>query len=201
MNALDAANYFAVIVGLICNWKSERGDESGDKFDDFLNYLLIHHFETLRGEILESRDLQVHLKGLLSGDLSSISGKLDVISQGMAALAEKMDALGPLVQSLGTSGEGLSEQAAQILKVFDQSDAEEMIWMFEGAEFMFLPSQMSLSFSEKRYVRADLESLLGLGFLKMADSPDPDARRFVLTRLGSRYAGNLPKVSIGGLDS
>ena len=198
LDPTTAANTLATVIGLICNWKAERGAAAADKFQDFLTYLTDHHFEALRSDIAASQNLQVQLRGLLTLNLAAMSEQLNAVSQGIAALSGKLDAMAPLARAIGASGEGLSEQASQILKVLEQTDSTSMVEEpGGGGAFQFLPSSMGISFSETRFISSDLDALENLGMIKRSWTPDPSIKLYEITRFGAQYAAKLPMVNIG----
>jgi hypothetical protein len=192
MTPVETASYFATIIGLICNWRTERGTQTIDQFGDFLSYLLQHHFEGLHDEIAHSQELQIRLRDLLSKDFAFISEKLDLISEGMVCLASKMDALSPLAGAFHATGESLSNQALGMLKAFDVSQAHEMVW--SGGSGFKLTGKGGFHVIEKRFASADVQALLDHGFIKKNPVDNSLWQFFSLTRLGSRYAKELPSL-------
>ena len=195
MEPIIAANYLATLVGLICNWKAERGSAAADKFQDFLNYLLVHHFEILRSEILASRDLQSQLETLLSQDLGFISEKLNLVCQGLSSLSDKVDALAPLVRSLGATTEELSDQAMSILKVLEQSGSTRAIMFRDGEHFGLLPHGGQFGFSEApRFIVEDMEALVAFGLLNLVEYNNSGDPIYSITRRGVALVKDKPEI-------
>lgn len=61
ISPIEASTLFATLVGLICNWKQERGSQATDRYQDFMLWLSHHHHDNLRERIFESDELQREL--------------------------------------------------------------------------------------------------------------------------------------------
>jgi hypothetical protein len=90
MPLLEASTLLATLVGLICNWKQERGSQATDRYQDFMLWLSHHHHDNLRERIFESDELQRELNSLLQQDLSVLGIKLDTIAGAISAVANKL---------------------------------------------------------------------------------------------------------------
>ena len=90
MPSLEASTLLATLVGLICNWKQERGSQATDRYQDFMLWLSHHHHDSLRERIFESDELQRELHSLLQQDLSVLGIKLDTIAGAISAVANKI---------------------------------------------------------------------------------------------------------------
>ena len=111
MPLIEASTILATLVGLICNWKQERGAQATDRFQDFMVWLSHHHFESLRERIYASEELQRELTALLQQDFAVLGTKMDVITGAISAVADKIDSLSQVGRAIGIDGEALSEQA------------------------------------------------------------------------------------------
>lgn len=137
MTPIEASALLATIVGLICNWKQERGENATDRYQDFMACLVQHNFNDLNERIFASEELQRDLSALLSQDLSLISTKLDTIVGSLSAVARKIDSFAQLGRALGSDREEISEQAVIILKIFDQIGANRMVYDNERYQISF----------------------------------------------------------------
>ena len=90
-------------------------------------WLSHHHFESLRERIFDSDELQRELTALIQQDLSVLGFRLDTIVGVTSAVADKTDSLSQVGRALGTDTEALSDQAVEVLKVFDQIGASRMV--------------------------------------------------------------------------
>lgn len=197
------AGTLATIVGLICNWKQEKGSQDQDRFQSFITWLSNHNFNDLKERIFESDDLQRNLNDLLRSDLTEISAKLDTLCSGLSALALRIEGVSGLAESLrAADGEKLSVQACAILKIFADSEADEMIYRtpgFVGGRshvelYLVGGTQGAIHPDEPRFVSNDLESLCLLGLLSPHGHTGDGYPILVLTRSGARFAAQLAAV-------
>jgi hypothetical protein len=196
MDPLTGASAFATIVGLLCNWKQERGSQDQKRFESFITWLEVHHFEGLKDRIFESDELQRSLHQLLGNDLNSLSKKLDALTSSLSAVAERIDGFDAVGESLSTPGELLSEQGFALLKAFASNEgAAEMILFhrnFLGGDSMtdihFLPAGGSFEVTEARFIKDDLTALQFLGLIRHSDSNNDGDPIYSLTRAGLKVA-------------
>lgn len=196
MNPIEASTILATLVGLICNWKQERGSQATDRFQDFMVWLSHHHFESLRERIFASDELQRQLGELLQQDLADLGAKLDAIAGAISSVADKIDTLSQVGRALGASAEALSDQAAEILKFFDQSGAIRLLVSDFPRACVFLPENRVVQFSEARFVEADVAALESLGFINLVDQNSSGSPIYALTRAGTAFASTLPELAI-----
>lgn len=196
MNPIEASSLLATLVGLICNWRQERSGQAEDRFQDFMVWLSHHHFEGLRDRIFDSEELQRDLALLLQQDLSVLGNRLDTIAGAISAVADKIDSLSQVGRALGTDTEALSDQAAEVLKVFDQIGASRMIVFDHRPEVRFLPSGEGTQFDEGRFLETDVAALESMGFIRMVDQNKSGNPIYAITRAGSGFAATLPVVSL-----
>ncbi len=196
MTPIEASSILATLVGLICNWSQERSGQSEDRFQDFMVWLSHHHFEGLRERICDSEELQRDLASLLQQDLSVLCSRLDTIAGAISAVADKIDSLSQVGRALGTDTEALSDQATEVLKVFDQMAASRMIVFDHRPEVRFLPSGQGIQFDEGRFLETDVTALEIMGFIRMVDQNNSGNPIYAITRAGSAFAATLPAVSL-----
>jgi hypothetical protein len=196
MLPIEATSLLATLVGLICNWSQERGGVEADRFQDFITWLTHHNFEQIRERIFDSEELQRELASLLQQDLSVLGSRLDTIAGAISAVADKIDSLSQVGRALGTDTEALSDQAAEVLKVFDQSGASRMVVFDHEPVCLFLPSGMSVTFSDARFLETDVAALESMGFIRMVDQNNSGNPIYAITRAGSAFAATLPAVEL-----
>lgn len=194
INPIEASATFATIVGLICNWKNERAAQATDRYQDFMAWLVQHNFNDLNDRIFASEELQRDLSKLLSQDLSVISSKLDTIVGSLSAVADKIDSLSQLSHTLGVDTAALSEQATRILKIFDQLQANRMIYstFFHQCIYDNRPE----SFDDKRFVLSDIQALEKMNFIRHVDQSNSGEPIYSITRQGSAFAQQLPDLAL-----
>ena len=191
MTPLEASSIFATLVGLICNWRDERGREPTDKFQDFITWLTSHNFHALKERIFESDELQRQLNDLLRQDFGSLSTKLDTVSSAISAISDKIDSFGQVGRALRTATESVSEQAIAILKVFDHFQAQRMIVFDFPPCLGFLPGGRSINVGEARFLETDVAALAGCGLIELVDHNGSGNPIYGLTRAGARVASSV----------
>jgi AAA+ ATPase superfamily predicted ATPase len=194
MNPIEASALLATIIGLICNWKNERAAQATDRYQDFMAWLLQHNFNELSERIYQSEELQRDLATLLQQDLSVISTKLDTIVCSISAVADKIDSLSQISRTLGADTNELSEQATEIIKIFDQLEAQRMI--YSNAFHQCIYDFKAVAFRDKRFILADIQSLEKMSFLRRVDHNNNGDPIYVITRQGSSFAQQLPEISL-----
>lgn len=196
MSPIEASSILATLVGLICSWRQERSGQAEDRFQDFMVWLSHHHFEGLSERIFGSEELQRELTSLLQQDLSVLGSKLETITGAISAVADKIDSLSQVGRALGTDTEALSDQAAEVLKVFDQIGASRMVVFDHEPVCLFLPNQMTVTFSDGRFLETDVAALESMGFIRMVDQNNSGNPIYAITRAGSAFAATLPAVDL-----
>lgn len=181
----------ATLVGLLCNWKQERGSVAQDRFQDFITWLEQHHFNDLKLRITSSEELQRELNSLLRDDVASLAAKLESISSGIAEIGSKLDHFEALVGLLGAASHELSDQAIAVLHTFYSTEGATCFQLgYLGPDddvHIFIPGIQDLQVKEPRFLIAEIEALCRLGFLKSREA-GADQVEYHLTRSGAAYA-------------
>lgn len=198
MALLETSMILATLVGLLCNWKQERGAAAQDRFQDFIIWLEQHNFNDLRDRIIGSDVLQQELNLLLREDLSALSTKLDSISSGIYAIAGKLDHFSAITQFLVPGIENLSQQACQLLKEFVMSGKDELIvWNSNPSEnsyhALISPGGPYIKVGKPRLLGADLDDLMRLNLLRKVPTDKKKHTAFGLTNPGEVFASMLPE--------
>jgi hypothetical protein len=61
---------------------------------------------------------------------------------------------------------------------------------------LFLPSGMSVTFSDARFLETDVAAIDSMGFIRMVDQNKSGNPIYAITRAGSAFAATLPVVSL-----
>ena len=125
-----------------------------------------------------------------------MTSKLDTIVGSLSAVADKIDSLAQVGRALGTNIEALSEQATEILKVFDQLGASRMVVFDHEPVCLFLPISSAVSFSDGRFLETDVAALETMGFIRMVDHNSSGNPIYAITRSGSSFSVRLPEVKL-----
>lgn len=119
------AMLLATLVGLICNFRQERGAREALTHRQFAEWLAAHRFQGLSDQIANTFHLQSEVDALLREDHQAIMAKLGEIERMMAALLSRVPGFGELARAVHPEWE-LSEQALEILRTFVESGSP---WM------------------------------------------------------------------------
>lgn len=203
--AQSAVSTLTTLVGLICNWRQERGLTEAASFNEFLTWLLSHNFEKLHQQILASEDLQISLNELLREDTAELSKKLDAACSALASISSKIDALAPVASALHAKATGLSVQAVEILKYFAESGAQNMfvvpVHTTSMRYLLFYPNGGQIGVEEPRLLADDLATLENFGLIRLVEYNSDGKPVYGLTREGIALADQLPAVEIKGKPS
>jgi hypothetical protein len=162
MSPLEASTILATLVGLLCNWKQERGAVAQDRFQDFITWLTQHHFNALREQIEGSAELQRELGQLLREDSKSLSAKLDIVCEGISSLSQRIESLSGIANALDSKGDSLSDQAIALLQLFTDSGATRMVAFdpHPGMDnILLLPNTQAYRLSDVRFMEDDLNAV------------------------------------------
>ncbi len=92
-----------------------------------------------------------------------LGSRLDTIAGAISVVADKIDFLAQVGRALGTDTDALSDQAAEVLKVFDQTEVGRMVVFDHEPVCLFLPNQMTLTSSDDRFLETDVAALESMG--------------------------------------
>lgn len=159
-------------------------------------WLAQHNFNSISERIYDSEELQRELTALLHQDLSVLSSKLDIITGAISAVGDKIDYLSQVSHALGVDKQSLSEQAAEILKVFDQLGASRMLFSDMPLACVFMPGNQVVQFSETRFMETDVATLESMGFTKLVDHNTSGNPIYAITRAGTAFAATQPEVAL-----
>lgn len=193
---IGCVNWSVQLIGLLSAWKQDRKSESDDNFQDFMIWLENHNFNAIKERILESEELHRDLNSILQKDLSSISEKLDLISEAVMAVSRQIRGFDRLLENITTDEFDLSDQACSILRQFAESHQTDLIYhhirSHDQEAHRFHPSIKNIS--EPRLIKADLDSLLKFGYLKITGYTERDGTpKYSLTRPGVKFAAELAR--------
>jgi hypothetical protein len=177
---------FAAIVGLLGQYRSEKGGKEQLEYHDFMEWLAkANHTQTK--ELLEiNTKATIYIKALLNQDHKIFKQKLDKIDAAITAFASTIEGFDSLAQAVNPSSI-LSEQAISILKQFQDSGASKALElkMLSGTEYMFIDASGKLQINEPRFVDDDLTTLLECGLLRHDYNSKGD-KLYIFTRAASR---------------
>lgn len=190
MEPLSTASAFATIVGLVCNFRSERQSGQQDDYNEFLRWMDNVRHKELIEELNSNVSLAQGVKALLEDNHEQIMVKLKALESSMSAVASHINGLREISQALSPA-HGLSDQAFSILKqLYDSGGSfflELKILGGTSYQVMDASSNNVIEINEERFVEDDLNQLCDLGLL-IPDHNRQGHRLFRLTRSAAKLA-------------
>lgn len=184
------AESFAVIVGLLGQYRSERGSQAQLEFNDFMEWLAkANHTET-KGLLELNVNTTIYIKALLNQDHKLFKEKLDKIDAAITAFASTIDGFDVLANAVNPSAT-LSGQAVNILEQFQASGATKVLEVKRtgGSQYLFIETSGGLEITEPRFVSDDLKILIEYGLLRHEYNSKGD-NLYIFTRAASNLVGN-----------
>ena len=168
MNPTEAATTFATLVGLVCNFRQEKGEREALDHRKFIEWLEYHRHEELKQLIVNTAALRTEVDNLLRSDHALMLQKLDCIGEILVSLLSRLDEFRGLALAVAPNAD-LSEQAILFLRQFTASDADGLYYSdYGGGQFSLIllgGSGEQMSITEPRFIRDDLDKLTALGLL------------------------------------
>ena len=165
MDPLTASLTFSTIVGLICNFKQERGANNSATRDEFMAYLEHHRHQEIKDLITRTHLLSEEVDHLLHEEHAVIIAKLNNVNSLLATLVSKIDGLSGFARVLVPSSV-LSEQAFKILCDFFDSTSDTMEERRKGDRLgLVLQNRNHLVLDDQRFLSDDLITLCRLDLL------------------------------------
>lgn len=188
MDPLTAATTFSTIVALVAEFRSQRHDDTADKFEEFASWLAENRHEEVLSLLQQNVNTTLSIKGLLAINRKVLEQKLDLLDRTLASLASTLDGFSQLASAVRPEAR-LSEQAISIIKQFKAAGASRALELkmlsSPHPELHFIDgSQGPISFPEPQFFEDDLRSLVDVGLLRLDFNPSGD-RVFLFTRMAS----------------
>ncbi|MCW5200639.1 hypothetical protein VU07_02340 [Desulfobulbus sp. F4] len=201
MDPLTSAGLFATIIGLLCNYKSER---SSTDLNEFMRWLEEKHHETIAASIQNNAELENNLTSFLNIKHEELVGHLQRLDLLFASVAGKLDEFSGIAKAIHRKML-FSMQAVSILTQLVDSGAECFI---ESAEFYGTPYPTFYiiggnkekieyeHYGEARFVEDDLNTLINNKLLRLSISTGRyRERKFHITRSAALFITELKKKS------
>ena len=187
MDPITASTSLATIVGLICNYKQERGAKNDLDHRDFIEWLEYHRHEDIKNLITNTHGLQEEVNQLLREDHAEILKKLDSINEALSQVLSRVSGFEVFAQKLGNGAE-LSEQALSILHQFADSKLKQFVYLTDRDELLLLPPPNLIMVEDVRFLHDDLHTLEMFDFIRVSDHSGNGDPIYSLTRSGVHYA-------------
>ncbi len=154
MDPLTAATTLATLIGLICNYRQEKGNRSALDHQKFIEWLEYHRHEQLKNLVVNTVALQNEVSNMLKS---------------------------PALNS--NEDKQLSEQALSILRQFANSGAEDFFYEnYGGGNFTLgWDAGTEIEITELRFLEDDLDKLVQVGLL-LPEQTGSKMLRFRLAR-------------------
>jgi hypothetical protein len=187
MEALTAATSFATLVGLLCNFRQEKGNSESLDHRKFIEWLEYHRHEELKNLIVNTTAWRTEVDNLLRSDHATMFQKLDRIGEILVGLMSRLDDFKGLALAVAPNAE-LSDQSISILRQFVQSGADYFFYLnYGGDQFSLgIPNGNQFEVTEMRFIGDDLDKLVGLGLLTVELNSQGDPL-FHITRSAVRF--------------
>ncbi|WP_298941195.1 hypothetical protein [uncultured Psychromonas sp.] len=179
---MELISSFATLIGLICNFKSERRTASDDEYKEFMEWLETKRHKDVINEIHSNHLLGISIKSLLARNHDAILQKLNQLDSSLIELASQIEGFTDVAAAISPHA-GLSEQAFSILKQFDLSGGSVFLEIKDssGNCYQVMDAQGSIEITDARFIDDDLDKLCRLGLL-IPDRNKSGGRLFRLTR-------------------
>jgi hypothetical protein len=170
MDPVTISTTLATLVGLICNYRQEKGSQEQLDHRKFIEWLEYHRHEEIKNLICETYHLQSEVDALLREDSQRLAAKLNSIEEMLARLLSRVQGFTPVVHALHPGIE-LSSQALEILSLFVTSDADRLVILQapDGPKFALFPtsggSAPTYRVPEPRFLDDDVRCLVQLGLI------------------------------------
>lgn len=182
MDPLTGASAFATIVGLVCNFKSQRSSAGVDEYQDFISSLNQEKYSEIIAELQTNNALSSGIKSLLDDNHDEVMSKLKALEASMIAVSSHISGLKEISESLiGSSS--ISDQAFSILKQLNHSGGSFFleVKMMGGTIYQVMDADGTIEMNEPRFVEDDLSKLCESGLL-LLDYNSKGERLFRFTR-------------------
>ncbi|MGO1296347.1 MAG: hypothetical protein ACTMIA_03435 [Vibrio sp.] len=189
---MEAFGSLATIIGLICNFKSERRASSDDEYKEFVEWLDTKRHKSVLSEIDSNHLLSLSIKSLLNQNHEVVIEKLSGLDRSLIQLASQIDGLKEVANAIDPNTE-LSAQAISIIKQFMKSEGSFFLEMkmLGGTLYHIMDGNGGmLDYDEPRFLDDDLNQLCNLGLLRLDYNPKNE-RLFRITRATTRYIEQL----------
>ena len=183
MDPLSVASSFAMIVGLLSNFKAEQ---SCTNLNDFISWLKEKHHDEVVASIERNQVLSSQLTQMLSSNHEELINKLNQLDLLISSVAGQLEGFSGLARTIHSESV-FSNQAISILRQFVESGArmmmEHKIMNRDGGNDYHLMEggYGKIEYSEPRFIEDDLKTLVGAGLLSLQYTPK-GTRQFLITR-------------------
>ena len=187
MDLLTSATTFSTIIGLLCNFKTER---SSGEMNDFILWLKEKRHEDVATGIENNLALTKQLTDILGTNHEILIKKLESLDELLSTVATHIDSFSGLAKTIHPHAE-LSTQALSVLKQLVNSGAklfmEHKNMTGDPDEYRLMDGAYGpINYDEPRFIDNDLNILVRLGLLQL-EIASKGSQRFLVTREAVRF--------------
>ncbi len=183
MEPLATAGAFATIIGLLCNFKSER---KGKKLDEFILWLKEKHHEDIISYIQSQDAVTNEITTLLAREHEEVISRLDQLDAIISTIAAHLNQLPALAISIHPHAL-ISNQAFSVLKQLVKSGAKYLLedkslrGEYSVKYLLMEGARGEIKCDEPRFIEDDVESLQSLGLLRL-EYGSRGSKKYYVTR-------------------
>lgn len=188
---MPIAESFAVLVGLLSQFKASGDARKQSDFNAFMDWLIKTNHQDVIDLLEKNTATTTYIKSILNQDREWLREKLERIDSVLTAYAGTLEGFSDLAYSVNPQS-ALSEQALSILKQIDKSGAYTIIEdvTLAGRSYVFSEKHGAVEISDDRFARDDFETLASFGLLRK-DTNKNGANLYIYTREASNLVKKL----------
>lgn len=166
MDPLTLAFSFSTIIGLICNYRSERREHVEEKYSDFLIWLSDTKREDIKQLIVGNVGISKGIETLLLENRDIFLEKLEVIEGIVLNLSTQIPGFDSLAKAINHNAE-VSNQAISIISQLEKTGFSKMLEIESDQKnyLVVFGNNLNLNIEEPRFLDDDLNKLVSLGLL------------------------------------
>jgi len=167
MEPLTASLTFSTIVGLIGQFRAERGSTSQSDYNEFLKWLNETHHHEVKAQLEANNQALAAVQTILTEQHEVLTKRLDALDSLLVSMATGFSSFRDLGFALRPQS-ALPEGALSILLQIESSGASKVLESdgLSGKMLRFLDAQGEIQVRDPRFVEDDLRTLVELGFLR-----------------------------------
>jgi len=181
------AGAFASIVGLICNFRSERNVTDRLDTNEFLSWLeTLGHHQQIKNLIESNQGISSGIEEILNENIEVLLEKLNKIDNALASYASQFDTFKNLASAIKPNSR-ISPQAISILKQIEQEKTSGFVKIETNDGVLLMNNEGDIiEYDEPRFIEDDLFNLVDLSFLHRSQL-DSKQEAYKITRNAIDY--------------
>jgi hypothetical protein len=195
MDPILFSTTFATIVGLIGQFRSERGSSEQANFNEFSTWLSTQQHQDVVELLKQNQSAVKDIDALLHEQQDGLSKKLEHLDRTFASIASMIPGFTGIAEAVRPQAR-LSPQAIGILQQFERSGASKVLKLvsFGGTELIYIGAQGAMEIEDERFLEDDLATLVELNLVHH-DYNDSGGDLYLYTRAASDLVRTANPVS------